>query len=133
MPCPDDIQRLFESARSAAASAYAPYSKFTVGAAILTVEGEIITGCNVENSSYGLTICAERTAATRAIVQGKHQWRAIAIVSPTGVTPCGACRQVLAEFSPRLEIWFGYLDPSQPTTGPISLEVLLPGAMKLLA
>jgi len=127
---PAYLSRLLEAAREAAKQAHAPYSKFHVGAAILTRSDEMITGCNVENSSFGLTICAERTAAVRAVVQGQVEWQVIAIVSPTGVTPCGACRQVLSEFAPQLEVWYGHLDPSLPVTGPISLEALLPGAMK---
>ena len=127
---PEYLPQLLDAARQAAISAYAPYSKFHVGAAILTRSGKVIVGCNVENSSFGLTICAERTAVFQAIVQRELDWQAIAIVSPTGVTPCGACRQVLAEFAPQLEVWFGYLDPKGHVTGPVSLDVLLPGAMK---
>ncbi len=87
-------------------NAYAVYSNFRVGAALLTDEGAIFEGCNVENASYGLTICAERNAVFRAVAEGKNHFRAIAISSDdTGfITPCGACRQVLAEFAPRLEI-----------------------------
>ncbi len=130
---PTYLPRLLNAARQAAKQAHAPYSKFHVGAAILARSGEIIAGCNVENSSFGLTICAERTSAVRAVVEGQVEWQAIAIVSPTGVTPCGACRQVLSEFAPQLEVWYGHLDPSLPVTGPISLEALLPGAMKFNA
>ncbi len=130
MDHPEYLPRIFDAARRAANSAYAPYSKFQVGAAILTRSGKIIVGCNVENSSFGLTICAERTAVVQAVVQNEMEWRAIAIVSPTGVTPCGACRQVLAEFSPQLEVWFGFLDPGRPINGPVLIDVLLPGAMK---
>jgi cytidine deaminase len=129
MDQPDYLPKMLEAARQAALQAYAPYSQFTVGAAIWTRSDRIITGCNVENSSFGLTICAERTAATRAIVEGDLDWLAIAVVSPSSVTPCGACRQFLAEFAPRLEVWYAYLDPSQPVSGPVSLEDLLPGAM----
>ncbi len=130
MDQPEYLPRIFDAARRAATSAYAPYSKFQVGAAILTHSNKIIVGCNVENSSFGLTICAERTAVVQAVVQNELEWRAIAIVSPTGVTPCGACRQVLAEFAPQLEVWFGFLDPERPITGPVLMDVLLPGAMK---
>lgn len=130
MSQPDYLSRIMEAAREVAKNAHAPYSQFNVGAALLTRSDEIITGCNVENSSFGLTICAERSAVFQAVANGKLDWRAIAIVSPTGVSPCGACRQVLAEFAPQLEVWFGSLDPSKPVTGPVSLETLLPGAMK---
>ena len=87
-------------------NAYAIYSNFRVGAALLTDEGEVFQGCNVENSSYGLTICAERNAVFQAVAQGRNRFKAIAIVSDDDgfITPCGACRQVLAEFAPRLEI-----------------------------
>jgi cytidine deaminase len=87
-------------------SAYAPYSNFHVGAALLTDGGEIFDGCNIENSSYSLTICAERTAVFKAIAAGKKKFRSIAVTSDDHgfITPCGACRQVLSEFSPKLEI-----------------------------
>lgn len=95
-------EALLNAARQAASLAYAPYSDFPVGAALLTMDGEVITGVNVENASYGLTICAERTAITRAVAEGKRQFQAIAVWAsqrPHGsVTPCGACRQFLAEF-----------------------------------
>lgn len=93
---------LLEQARHAARRAYAPYSEFPVGAAILTVDGSMYTGCNVENASYGLTICAERAAASAAINAGQRAFRAVAVSAPKkiGTTPCGACRQVLSEFRP---------------------------------
>ncbi len=130
MDQPSYLLTLLEEARRAAKNAHAPYSNFSVGAAILLRDDRIVTGCNVENASFGLTICAERTAATRAIVQGDRDWKAIAIVSPTGVTPCGACRQFLSEFAPNLEVWFGYVDERKLVSGPISLAEMLPGAMK---
>lgn len=97
---------LIAAAKRAKHKAYAVYSNFRVGAALLTDDGEIFEGCNVENSSYGLTICAERSAVFQAVAQGKTDFRSIAIASddPGFITPCGACRQVLAEFAPRLEI-----------------------------
>jgi cytidine deaminase len=93
-------------AREAMERAYAPYSGFRVGAALLAEDGSIHTGCNVENASYGLTMCAERAALANAVVGGARQFREIAIVSegPKAVSPCGACRQVLHELAPRLHV-----------------------------
>lgn len=86
--------------------AYAPYSRFTVGAAILGRDGRVFTGCNVENISFGLTICAERAAVFQAVAAGVTDFVGIAIVADSNepISPCGACRQVLAEFSPNLEV-----------------------------
>lgn len=82
-------------------SAYAPYSRFAVGAAVMTDDGQIFTGCNVENLSYGLTMCAERVAIGAAVASGARNFRMIAVVADTAVpiSPCGACRQVMAEFA----------------------------------
>lgn len=101
-----DVNRLLSAAIAARGRAYAPYSKFLVGAALLCPDGEIFSGCNVENISYGLTICAERTAAATAISQGHQKFTALAVVTETNLptSPCGACRQFLAEFSPDLWI-----------------------------
>ena len=97
---------LTKAALSAMDKAYAPYSQFQVGAALLTVDGDIIPGCNVENVSYGLTICAERTAIAAAVVQGKQAFKACVVVTNTAPpsSPCGVCRQVLHEFAPDLPI-----------------------------
>lgn len=96
---PSQVRRLVQAATKARKQAYAPYSKFQVGAALLTTGGKIVTGCNVENASYGLSICAERVAVGNAVSTGHRKFRAMAVVA-TGknVMPCGACRQVLAEF-----------------------------------
>ncbi len=96
---PADFRRLLAAARRAQRRAYAPYSRFKVGAAVLTVSGKIFTGGNIENASYGLTLCAERVAVAQAVSAGQRRFKALAIVtSAAGATPCGACRQVLAEF-----------------------------------
>ena len=103
---PVDWKALFSAAEAARERAYAPYSKFKVGAAVLAADGTIHLGCNVENASYGLTICAERHALGRAVVEGKKP-AAIAIVvdSRRPTPPCGACRQVIAELcAPDVEV-----------------------------
>ncbi|MGD1031887.1 MAG: cytidine deaminase [Opitutaceae bacterium] len=95
-------RRLENAARKAARAAYAPYSRFRVGAAVLAKSGRIFSGCNVENASYGLCMCAERTAIFAAASAGERAVRAVAIYTPTHqpTPPCGACRQVIAEFGP---------------------------------
>lgn len=94
------------AARDAMKNAYSPYSKMKVGAAILTKGGEVFTGCNVENGSYGLTLCAERVALAKAVSEGHRDFSAIAVVSDRvrGIVPCGACLQALYEFSPSIKI-----------------------------
>ena len=91
-------QQLITLAREARAHAYVPYSRFAVGAALLGRSGRVYTGCNVENAAYPLTTCAERTAVTKAVSEGEQAFEAIAVVTSTGATPCGACRQILREF-----------------------------------
>ena len=93
-------QELWRAALAARQNAYAPYSKFAVGAAVRTVDGEIFAGCNVENASYGLTICAERNAIFGAVARGYSSFTALCVTADTvePVAPCGACRQVIAEF-----------------------------------
>lgn len=97
---------LIELARRVRERAYAPYSKFKVGAALLADDGRIFTGCNVENASYGLTICAERAAIFKAVSEGARRFVSIAVVADTDdpVSPCGACRQVLWEFAGDLRV-----------------------------
>lgn len=93
-------------ARAALRHAHSPYSGVRVGAALLAADGRVFTGCNVENASYGLTICAERTAVARAVSEGARRFAAIAIASSTKepLMPCGACRQTLQEFAPDLRV-----------------------------
>ena len=99
-------QQLLAAARRAREAAYAPYSDFTVGAAVLTATGEIFSGCNVENASLGATMCAERVAICTAVAAGWRNFTALAVVAdtPEPVAPCGLCRQVLAEFSPDCQV-----------------------------
>jgi cytidine deaminase len=97
-------EQLIEAARRARTHAYAPYSKFSVGAAVLTASGEIVRGCNVENASYGLTTCAERTAIFTAVAAGHTAFVGLAVATPGAHPPCGACRQVLAEFCDDLPV-----------------------------
>jgi cytidine deaminase len=99
-------EKLIDQAQQAMSRAYSPYSKFKVGAALETDDGTVFTGCNVENASYGGTICAERTAMVSAVAAGKRKFRRIAITSDAEhpVAPCGFCRQFLAEFGTGLEV-----------------------------
>ena len=98
---------LARAAATARQRAVAPYSRFKVGAALLTASGKIITGANVESASYGLTCCAERVALFKALTDGNRDFLAIAVVAraPGGPMPCGACRQLLAEYAPRAAVW----------------------------
>ena len=127
-----DVQeRLLRSAKQAMKNAHAPYSKFRVGAAILTSKGEIFSGCNVENASYGMTNCAERTAIFSAVAQSgpKLEIRAVAVTNDKGVpcAPCGACRQVIYEFGPDATVFF------QGAHGPKQAHIteLLPEGFRL--
>lgn len=101
-----DAEKLIERALEARQNAYAPYSNFKVGAALLTRSGRVYTGCNVENATYGLTVCAERVALWKAISEGEREFTAVAIASAgeRPASPCGACRQLLWEFCGDIEV-----------------------------
>jgi cytidine deaminase len=124
-----EYKELFKLSVKAAENSYAPFSDFKVGAALLTKDGEIFTGVNVENSSYGATICAERTAFVKAISEGKREFEAIAI-SGNGKTawPCGICRQFMYEFAPDLIIITGEKEDHLES---MKLNELLPHGFKL--
>jgi cytidine deaminase len=121
------VQEMRAAARTAMRNAYSPYSKFRVGAAVLTADGEIFAGCNVENASYGLTSCAERNAIFQTVAKGHRKLRAVVIVTDTKelTPPCGACRQVINEFGQKAEVFiFGRGKTGQK----ITLSKLLPRA-----
>jgi len=98
-------KELIAQAIEARKRAYTPYSHYKVGAALLGKSGKVYLGCNVENASYGHTVCAERTAVLKAVSEGEREFEAIAVVTRNGGSPCGACRQVMAEFAPELTIY----------------------------
>lgn len=123
-----DKHALMEQSKIARENAYVPYSKFKVGAALLTKDGDVIHGCNIENASYGLTNCAERTAIFKAVSENKREFAAIAIVADTEgpCSPCGACRQVIAEFCAKdMPVYLTNLKGDVMET---TVEQLLPGA-----
>jgi cytidine deaminase len=97
-------RELIQLAQAARKNAYAPYSHYDVGAALLTASGQVFTGCNVENAVYPMALCAERTAIVKAISEGQREFVAITIATRNGGSPCGACRQVMREFAPHLRI-----------------------------
>ena len=119
---PEDLVAVAADARE---RAYAPYSRFPVGAALLASSGTVYAACNVENVSYGLSICAERAAIFKAVSEGERQFEAIAVVTSTGGSPCGACRQVLAEFSYRMPV---YVADTQGQFRTFTVQELLPEA-----
>ena len=123
----DDIRtRLIQLAVEARQWAYAPYSNYRVGAAALTSTGRFFTGCNVENASYPNGLCAERVAVFKAVSEGEREFLAIAVVTGNGGTPCGACRQVLAEFG--LDTLVLIADGDGNLKDEVRLTELLPGA-----
>ncbi|GAB4146991.1 MAG: cytidine deaminase [Planctomycetota bacterium] len=118
-----DVERLLAAAREVRARAHAPASRFLVGAAVLAQDGRVFCGCNVENASYGLTICAERAAVTAAVAGGARRLVAVAVATGPGASPCGACRQVLAEFGPDMAV---LLTDQQGRVRRTDLSALLP-------
>lgn len=125
-----DIKKLIDCARKVRENAYAPYSRFQVGAALITAGGKIYTGCNVENSSYGLTVCAERVALFKAVSEGEREFEAIAIFADTRdyCSPCGACRQVLLEFGRDIKV---YMANNEGEYKVMTVTELLPAAFEL--
>uniref|UniRef100_A0A9L0TJZ7 Cytidine deaminase n=3 Tax=Equus TaxID=9789 RepID=A0A9L0TJZ7_HORSE len=110
---PEQVQQLLLSCQEAKKSAYCPYSHFPVGAALLTLDGRIFSGCNIENACYPLGICAERTAIQKAVSEGYKDFKAIAIASDLQddfISPCGACRQVMREFGTNWDVYMTKLD-----------------------
>lgn len=124
---PDPVERLLSDAEAAMRRAYAPYSRFTVGAALLASDGSVHVGCNVENASYPAGICAERTALSRAVADGHREFTAIVICTEATVPtpPCGICRQVLQEFAPLLQVTSVTTSGARQTW---RLDALLPAA-----
>lgn len=128
----EDFALLLDCAVEARAKAYAPYSGFAVGAALQVADGRVFCGCNVENVSYGLTVCAERVALFAAVAAGVRQFTALAVVTDAQEpsAPCGACRQVLYEFAPDLQVMLANLQGRQKK---YSLKELLPEAFDSFA
>ena len=126
-PTPAQLKKLKIAAKAATRKAYAPYSNFTVGVAVLAASGKIYPGCNVENASYGLSNCAERTAIFSAVAGGEKQIKCVVVYTPTqtATSPCGACRQVIHEFGPEARI-ISFCDSRDEID--VSLGTLLPGA-----
>lgn len=122
---PAVAEALVQEAAEARRRAYIPYSHFAVGAALLTRSGKVYTGCNIENASYGLTVCAERVAIWKAVSEGEREFVALAVVTADGVSPCGACRQVMAEFAPEMPVLIADPQGVRWTVTPLEL---LPGA-----
>ena len=117
-------EELMSLAREALKNAHAPFSGYRVGAALLTRAGKVFTGCNVESSSYGLTVCAERVALFKAISEGERDFEAMAVTVETGgTTPCGACRQVLWDLAPEIIV---YLERDEGGLEEIPLKALFP-------
>jgi cytidine deaminase len=118
-----DREALIAQARAARERAYAPYSKYAVGAAVLGRSGRVYTGCNVENAVYPLVTCAERTAVVKAVSEGEREFAAVAVVTENGGSPCGACRQILREFGGNTLVLIADVEGSYRET---TVDALLP-------
>ncbi|WP_144610979.1 cytidine deaminase [Bacillus cereus] len=126
-----DKKKYIEEANKMLSKAYIPYSKFPVGAALVTKEGKIYTGCNIENASYGLCNCAERTAVFKAVSEGERDFSYLVITGETDgpISPCGACRQVIAEFcEPKMPVLLTNVKGDEKE---VTVEQLLPGAFSI--
>ncbi|MEH6935688.1 cytidine deaminase [Bacillus sp. JJ783] len=126
-----DKKKYIEEANKMLSKAYIPYSKFPVGAALVTKEGKIYTGCNIENASYGLCNCAERTAIFKAVSEGECDFSYLVITGETDgpISPCGACRQVIAEFcNPKMPVLLTNVKGDEKE---VTVEQLLPGAFSI--
>ncbi|MFD6510516.1 cytidine deaminase [Bacillus cereus] len=126
-----DKKKYIEEANKMLSKAYIPYSKFPVGAALVTKEGKIYTGCNIENASYGLCNCAERTAIFKAVSEGERDFSYLVITGETDgpISPCGACRQVIAEFcDPKMLVLLTNVKGDEKE---VTVEQLLPGAFSI--
>ncbi|MBZ4224267.1 cytidine deaminase [Bacillus wiedmannii] len=126
-----DKKKYIEEANKMLAKAYIPYSKFPVGAALVTKEGKIYTGCNIENASYGLCNCAERTAIFKAVSEGERDFSYLVITGETDgpISPCGACRQVIAEFcEPKMPVLLTNVKGDEKE---VTVEQLLPGVFSI--
>ncbi len=121
----DEKKKLVQLATEIRKNAYVPYSKYPVGAALLTKSGKIYTGVNIENAAFPVTICAERTAIFKAVSEGEKEFEALAVVTKNGGAPCGSCRQVMAEFNPELKIFIA--DEKGEIVQETSLKEILPG------
>jgi cytidine deaminase len=122
----DDRRALIDLAKEARRRAYAPYSNYPVGAVLRTRSGRIFTGCNVENAAYPTSMCAERIAIYKAVSEGEKEFDVIAVVTPNGGTPCGGCRQVMAEFG--LDTLVLVADGEGRLVQETTVDGLLPGA-----
>ncbi len=120
-------ETLVAQALAARTRAYAPYSHYKVGAALLATDGSMLVGCNVENAAYPASICAERVALTSAVAQGKTSFIALAVATQDGATPCGICRQVMAELGPEMTVYIADATGNYRTT---TVQALLPDSFR---